>query len=462
MKNRKTDASRRKFLKQTSIAGMGTVLAMGLTPSLLAGGLNAAGTPAILGGPAAWDKAKWVKWPIWIPETDEKRVLEVLRSGVWSRASVVNEFENEWSKALGVKRTLTVSNGTNALIVALNQLDIKGGDEVLVPPYTFISTVQAILANGAMPVFVDVDPETFQIDPDKIEAKITSRTKAILPVHILGLPADMNRIMAIAKKHNLVVVEDACQSPLSEINHQKVGTIGHAGCFSFQNSKNIAIGEGGAIVSNDDAFMDRCFSYQNLGLPYGSMVGSVNTGSIRLGTKVRFTEYQAAIGLAQIKRLEGQTVTRSENAAYLKSKIENIPGILPYRLYDSVTRVSFHLFPFRYKKEEFEGLSRAAFLNALRAEGVPCSGGYNTLNTQEFLKEAFESKNFRKIYPKDMLDYKKYMENNQCPQNDRLCNEAVWFTQNLLLGSKADMDSIAFAINKIHKNAGAIKLSLQK
>lgn len=441
---------------------MGTVLGMGVMPSLMAGGVTGSASPAILGGPSAWDKAKWIKWPIWIPETDEKRVLEVLRSGVWSRASVVTEFESEWSKTLGVKRTLTVNNGTTALIVALNQFDIKAGDEVLVPPYTFISTVQAILANGAMPVFVDIDPETYQIDPDKIEAKITPRTKAILPVHILGFPADMNRIMAIAKKHKLIVIEDACQAPLAEIDHKKVGTIGHSGCFSFQNSKNIAIGEGGAIVSNDDVYMDRCFSYQNLGLPYGTAVGTFNAGSIRMGTKVRFTEYQAAIGLAQLQRLEAQTVTRNENAAYLKSKIESIPGIIPYKTYDSVTRSAFHLFPFRYNKNEFKGLSRTDFLQALRAEGVPCSGGYNPLNTQEFMKDALASKNYKKMYPKEMLDYTNWMGQNQCPQNDRLCTEAVWFTQNLLLGSKEDMNSIANAITKIHGSAELVKKSLGK
>lgn len=462
MKNKNTDASRRRFLKQTSVAGAGAMLSMGISPALLANGMDSSSRPAILGGPSAWDKAKWIKWPIWIPETDEKRVLEVLRSGVWSRASVVTEFEKAWSSALGVKRSLLVSNGTNALIVALNQLDIKAGDEVLVPPYTFISTVQAILMNGAMPVFVDIDPETYQIDPRKIEAKITPRTKAILPVHILGMPADMPKIMEIAKKHNLLVVEDACQAPLTEINNQKVGTIGHAGCFSFQNSKNIPIGEGGAVVSNDEAFIDRCFSFQNLGLPYGTAVGTFNAGSVRIGTKVRLTEYQAAIGLAQLQRLDEQTTVRENNAAYLKSKIKDIPGIVPYKTVDSATRISFHLFSFRYKKDFFQGLSRNAFMQALRAEGVPCSGGYTPLNKQEFLKEAFESKNYKRMYHKDMLDYKKYMEQNQCPENDLLCTEAVWFTQNLLLGSKQDMDSIANAIAKIHANAGEVKKTLEK
>ena len=462
MKNKINNSSRRKFLKHSAITGVGAALNMSFIPSVFATELNHLSKPAILGGPSACNKTKWIKWPIWVPETDEKLILEVLRSGVWSRAALVNEFEAAWAKANGAKRCLVVNNGTNALITSLNQSKIEAGDEVLVPPYTFISTVQAILINGAMPVFVDIDPDTYQIDPAKIEAKISPRTKAILPVHILGMPADMPRIMEIAKKHKLIVIEDACQAPLTEVNNQKVGTIGDAGCFSFQNSKNIPIGEGGAILSNDISFMDRCFSYHNLGLPFGTAVGTFSTGSIRTGTKVRFTEYQAAIGLAQLERLDVQTTHREENANYLKSKIQDIPGIVPYRLYDCATRVSFHLFSFRFKKEEFKGLSRDSFLQALRAEGVPCSGGYTALNKQEFLKDAFGSTNFKRMYPEDMLDYNKYMEQNQCPENDVLCTEMVWFTQNLLLGSKEDMDAIAHAITKIQANAESVKKSLEK
>ena len=148
----------------------------------------------------------------------EEEVLKVLRSGVWSRAKVVTEFENKWAETIGTKRCLAVVNGTNALITSVVQLDIGAGDEVIVTPYTWISSIQAVLIAGAMPVFVDVDPETYQMDPAKIEAKITSRTRAIMPVHILGLPADMVKIMAIAKKHNLLVIEDACQAWLAEID----------------------------------------------------------------------------------------------------------------------------------------------------------------------------------------------------------------------------------------------------
>ncbi len=448
-------SSRRDFLKQGSLAGVGTVFSMGVGSSVFAIGTNNT-VPAIIGGRPAWNEMKWVKWPIWNPETDEKRIIEVLRSGIWSRAGVVTEFEAEWSKALGVKRSLAVVNGTNALIVALSQLNIGPGDEVIVPPYTFIATIQAVLVNGAMPVFVDIDPATFQIDPAKIEAKITPRTKAILPVHILGLPADMDGIMAIAKKHHLVVLEDACQAPLAEVNHKKVGTIGDAGCFSFQNSKNIAIGEGGAIVSDNDAFIDRCFSYQNLGFPHGSMVGSVSNSSMIQATKVRFTEYQAAIGLAQLQRLEAQTTTRNENAAYLKKRISSIPGIIPYKLYDNVTRAAFHLFAFRYKRENFKDLPREKFLKALQAEGVPCASGYVVLNTQPFLDNAFQSRAFRKVYPSKMLDFKNYQEKNKCPENEALCSDAVWLPQNVLLAGKSDMDAIALAIEKIYKNAEAI------
>ena len=448
--------SRRKFVKQNSLAGIGAAVAMSVSPTILAGCMTDTGTPAILGGQKIRTK-EWPGWPMWDPATDEEQVIKVLRSGVWSRANVVTEFEKKWAEMIGSKRCLAVVNGTNALIAALAQSGIGGGDEVLVPPYTFIATTISILQVGAMPVFVDTDPETFQIDPSKIEAKITPRTKAILPVHILGLPADMVRIMEIAEKHNLIVIEDACQAWLAEINHKKVGTFGNAGCFSFQNSKNIPIGEAGAIVSDDDEFMDRCFSYHNYGNPYGTMVGEVGSGTVMAGTKLRLTEYQAAIGLAQIKRLEEQTSKRNENASYLSSQIKKTPGILPYKLYKNVTRAAFHLYPFRYKKEEFNGLTRSQFLKALSTEGIPASGGYTPLNKMPYLKNVMQTKNFKLMYPPEMLDYNKYMEQNQCPANDQLCEEAIWFSQSMLLAEKSDMDDIATAIERIHRNADKIK-----
>lgn len=455
----KKSYSRRSFIKQNSLTGLGAMLGMGLTPAMFSDNIRAAETPSILGGQKVRTKG-WPKWPMWIPETDEGQVIDVLRSGVWSRSKLVAEFEKKWAEINGAKRCLTTVNGTNALITALKQLDVGGGDEVIVTPYTWIATTQSILQTGAIPVFVDVDPETFQIDPEKIEAKITPRTKAILPVHILGLPANMERIMEIAKKHNLVVVEDCCQAWLSEINHKKVGTFGNAGCFSFQNSKNMTIGEGGAIISDNEEFMDRCYSFHNFGQPYGTVVGKVGPRNnfLLLGTKVRLSEYQAAIGLAQIKRLETQTALRNENADYLRSKLRDIPGILPHKLYNNATRAAYHLFPFRYKKEEFQGLPRLEFIKAVSAEGIPCSQGYDsTLNSSPYLQDAFQSKNFKLMYPRKLLDFNKYVEQNKCPVNDQMCEEAVWLGQNMLLGSKSDLDDIVAAIEKVRKNAGKIK-----
>lgn len=457
MSNNAADKGRRAFLKNTGKATAGAFL----SPMVAKAGFHFSnfGTrkPALLGGSPV-RTAPWPGWPIWDKDTDEKRVLEDLRSGIWSRATLVDTFEAAWAKAIGTKRCLSVVNGTNALITALTQLDIGGGDEVIVPVYTFIATVAAVLATGAMPVFVDTDADTFQIDAAKIEAKITPRTKAIIPVHILGMPADMRTILALAKKHNLKVIEDACQAHFAEIDHQRVGSFGDAGCFSFQNSKNLAIGEGGAITANDDDFMDHCYSYHNYGNPFGAMVGNVHAGTVMAGTKLRWTEYQAAIGLAQLERLEGQTEKRNQNAAYLRDKIKTVPGIVPYRLYDNVTRAAFHLFAFRYQKDAFKGLSRADFIAAMNAEGIPCMDGYSPLNKMPYLQNAFQSKNFKRMYPARELDIRAYNERNQCPVNDKLCDEeAVWLFQSVLLAERTDMDDISNALEKVHTNAQSLK-----
>ena len=450
--------SRRSFIKNNSIAGVGLISSGLSSPSFF--NITAdKHKPAILGGQPLF-AANWSKWPIWNPETDEPMVLKTLRSGVWSRENVVSEFEKQWANTIGMKRCLATVNGTNAMIVSLIQHNIGGGDEVIVPAYTFIATALAVLATGAMPVFVDTDPDTFQIDVNKIEAKITSRTRAILPVHLAGLPADMIRIMAIAKKHNLIVVEDACQGHLAEIDNKKVGTWGDAGCFSFQNSKNLPIGEGGAIVSNDENFIDRCYAYHNFGQAHGTVKGE---GPVVNGSKLRLTEYQAAVGLVQLTRLEAQTKTRTTNAEYLKAQLEQIPGIIPYKLSPNVTRAAYHFFPFRYKKDEFKGMSRDVFIAALNAEGVDCFNGYASITDKPYLQDAFQSKNFRKMYPAKALDIAGYRERNKCPVNDVLCNEeSVWLPQNILLSGKQEMDGIAAAIQKIRQNAEAIMKRAKK
>ena len=438
--------TRRKFLAAAS-TGAVAAMASGGIPAY--GNISkTAGKPAILGGKAIRTKP-FHGWPVW-DKSAEEHILSILRSGNWyrGRGDTVTEFEKKYAELLGVKRCVCTMNGTNALLSAMHVLDVGVGDEVIVSPYTFIATYNVVIGSSALPVFVDTDPETFQINPDKIEERITKRTRAIMPVHILGLPANMDRINAIAKKHNLIVIEDACQAWLAEWKGKKCGTLSDLGCFSFQNSKHLPIGEGGAVVGNDEELMDRVHSYHNCGRPYGCVKRT--SGYPIIGTNRRMTEYQAAIGLSQIQRLEADTERRNKNAKYLTSRIKDIPGILPHKLYDGVTRAAYHLYPFRFKKEPFNNMSRNRFLAALRAEGVPCSGGYGPQYKDGLIEAALNSKNFKRSFSKTRLN--RYREELHYPDNDQLCKEAVWLSQTLLLGSKADMDDIADAIQKIYEN----------
>ena len=442
----KKDLNRRQFLNAASAASLAAA-ASGAIPAY--GNVSKkAGKPAILGGKPVRTKS-FPHWPVW-DKSAEEPVLSILRSGKWfrGRGNTVSKFEEQYAKLMGAKRCVCTVNGTNALLTALHVLGIGVGDEVIVSPYTFIATYNVVFGSNALPVFVDTDPETFQINPDKIEERINKNTRAILPVHILGLPANMDKINAIAKKHNLVVIEDACQAWLAEWRGKKCGTVGDLGCFSFQNSKHLPCGEGGAVIGNDEKIMDRCHSYHDCGRPFGSI--KPTSGYPIMGTNRRMTEYQAAILLSQIKRLEKDAQKRTENADYLTSKIKDIPGIVTIKFYDGVTRAAYHLYPFRYKKEHFNNLSRDKFLSALRAEGIPCSSGYGPQYKDGVVEAALNSRNFKRSFSKARLD--RYRRELHYPENDHLCKEAVWFTQNLLLGTKRDMDDIADAILKIYEN----------
>lgn len=406
------------------------------------------GKLALLGGEPV-RKADWPGWPIWDPSAEEE-ILKMLRSGKWWRGSgdYVAEFEKQYADLIGSKRCLATASGTTALLVSLHVLGIDAGDEVLVSPFTFIASYNVIFMSKALPVFVDTNPETFLIDPDKIEERITDRTSAILPVHIYGLPVDMDRVNNIAKKHSLKVIEDACQAWLAEYRGKKAGTLGDLGCFSFQNSKHIPTGEGGAIVGNDDEIMDRCYSFHNCGRSYGSVKGS--TPIPTRGSNRRMQQMQAIMLISQMKRAKKDADTRLKNATYLDDKLKEIPGIIPYRLADGATRAAYHMYPFRYKKEYFNNVSRERFLQALNAEGVPGWSGYGPQNKYELVEEALNSKGYKRLFSEERL--RRYREENHLPGNDQLCEEAVCFYQSMLLGTKNDMDDIVNAITKIYEN----------
>ncbi len=439
--------TRRKFISSTSAGAAATVLSTPLFASVRRG---ASSELAILGGQAV-RTADWLSWPVWNPDAGES-MLELLRSGNWYRGdgNKCKDFEKEYAELIGAKRVIATASGSAALITALHTVGVDAGDEVIVSPYTFIASYNVVFDKKALPVFADTDPETFTINPHKIEERINERTTAILPVHICGLPADMNRITAIGEKHSLPVVEDACQAWLAEYGDQMCGTLGDLGCFSFQNSKHIPSGEGGAISGSNDALMDRCFAYTNCGRPYGNSMRGMGENPIQ-GSNRRLTEVQAGLLLSQIVRARSDADKRLENALYLDSKFKEMPGIVPYKLSDGATRSSYHLYPFRYKKEEFDGVPRHKFMAALSAEGIPCGQGYGQQYFDGLIEEAISSRGYKKLYSKERL--KRYREElHDLPENDQLTLEMVWFYQNMLLGERSDMDDIINAIQKIYEN----------
>jgi len=262
----------------------------------------------------------------------------------------------------------------------------------------------------------------------------------------------MDSVNRVAKKHNLMVVEDACQAWLAEYRGKKTGTLGDLGCFSFQNSKHLPAGEGGAITGNDDDLLDRCNAYHNCGRPYGNM--KKGPGNMYNGMNYRMQQSQALILMSQMNRIHKDNDTRLSNALYLDSKLSRIPGIIPYRLAEGATRAVYHLYPFRYISEEFNNIPKEKFIRALNAEGVPCSSGYGKQNHDGLIEEQITSKGYKRLFPESRL--KQWREENVLPGNDRLCDEAVTFYQSILLGSKPDMDDIVNAITKIYENRASL------
>lgn len=320
-------------------------------------------------------------WPIFGAE-EEELLLKALHSGHWGalEGQMVPSFEREFADLHGARYGVSVVNGTMALAVALRALGIGPGDEVLVPPYTFIATASAALMVGAIPVFVDVDEETMLLDPAKIDAAVTPRTKAIIPVHYGGCPADMDQILAAAKRHGLKVIEDAAQAHGAAWRGTPVGALGDVGTFSFQSSKGMSAGEGGIMLTNDPAVDEMLWSLQNV----GRRRGGAWYEHVRIGWNLRLTEFQAAVLRPQIRRLPEQVAQRTAAAAYLDRGLAEIPGIRLPRIPDGVTAHSYHLYFFRWRGG---GLSKPEFVRALNAEGIPCFEGYVPLNRNEAIRE---------------------------------------------------------------------------
>ncbi|MBP6963780.1 MAG: DegT/DnrJ/EryC1/StrS family aminotransferase [Armatimonadetes bacterium] len=389
-------------------------------------------------------------WPVF-DDTEVKAVGDVVRSGNWGMltGSKVSEFEKKFAEFQDAAYGVCVCNGTVALEVALKAVGVKAGDEVIVPPYTFIASASSVLNIGAIPVFVDIDDDTYNLDPAKIEAAVTPKTKAVLAVHIGGGPADMDGVLAIAGRHGLKVVEDAAQAHGAAWNGRRIGALGDAGTFSFQASKNLTAGEGGIVVTNKPEVYATAWSLHNCGrVPEGKWYEHRI-----LGSNLRMTEFQGAILLEQMKRLEDQMKVREENALYLDSLLSGIGGIKPLVRDPRVTTHAYHLYIFRYVAAAFGGLPRAKFLEALNAEGIPCGAGYVPLYKEQMFYVEPDGCPIGCAFAERKMDYGKVC----CPVAENACaSESVWFGQNMLLGAKQDMDEIAAAISKIKANVGEI------
>ena len=437
--------SRRRFIGALAAGGF----AAGRVRPL---GAQAASRPALLGGTPVRGAA-FASWPL-RDDTETRALTAVVTSGRWNRGPEVERFEAEYARLTGAAHCLATANGTAALITTLTALGVGPGDEVIVPPYTFVATVNAVLLRHALPVFVDTDVETFQIDARKVAAAITPQTKVVMPVHLGGAAADLDTILAAAAARGVPVLEDACQAHLAEWKGRKVGTLGRAGCFSFQASKNLNAGEGGAILTSDATLHDACYRFHNNSRGRAA-AGSTDFSYRGVGANMRLTEFQAALLLAQMTRLEQQARARDANGAYLTSLLKAIPGVAPARPYDGCTRNAYHLYMFRYDADAFGGLSRDQFLTALRAEGIPASGGYSPLPDEPTITETLRSPGYERIYGKAALA--RLAERNRCPENARLCRQAVWLTQTMLLGPRSDMDQIAEAVARIQRHAAELR-----
>ncbi|HBE42122.1 MAG TPA: hypothetical protein DDW27_13110, partial [Bacteroidales bacterium] len=302
----------------------------------------------------------------------------------------------------------------------------------------------------AIPVFIDSDPETFMINADLIEERINENTRAIIPVHIGGAAADMDKIMAIAKKHDLLVIEDACQAHMGEWRNKKLGTIGDMGCFSFQAGKSLCSGEGGAVIGNDEYLMAKAKGYTHIGKDPG------NKGRVFPGSNFRMTPFQAAILTGQIRRIEDQSGLRDENAAYLEKLLGEIKGVRPTKKYSGQTRRGYYIYQMIYDKEHFNGLSKPKFREAMRAEGISFGNGIDSsLHSHPFIETYFNLRSFQKIYSKDRLN--KYRRENLCPVNETIDRETgLSLGQRVFLGTKKDMEDIVTAIVKIRKNSSSL------
>jgi len=435
--------TRRDFLSKTS-AGLAAASAVPRS-------FKASGNPKALAlhGGTPVRSTPFPDWPQ-TDERDEQFILKSLRNHKWctTDAEFIPKFEKEWMRRVGSRGCVMTPCGTHALQLALELIGVGPGDEVIVSPYTYIATIDAIMLSYTLPVFADSDLKTFQIDPDDIEHRITEHTRAIMPAHMYGAPAHLDKILAIGKKHNIPVIEDACQGHGTEWKGKAVGTFGIMGCFSFQESKNLPGGEAGALVSNDEDLIAKAYMVRNFGLD-----PKTHRYAMR-GMKYRISDFAAAVLMGQFERYDELCAKREKHAAYLRAELSKFPGMLVQENYPESTRQNYYCTGLRYDQEHFKNVPRAKVVSALQAEGVIAVNGYPPLNKEPFLEQSLNLRSFQTVFTKERLD--NYRQKNNLPQNDKLCETGLYLGQNMLIGEKSDVDDVLEAFNKVQKNASAL------
>ena len=394
-------------------------------------------------------KSKQKAFPIW-PQYDEaerKALTGVLESGIWWRTPGTRalSFEQEFAKFHTAKHGIAVTNGTAALEVTMSALGIGSGDEVIVPDFTFVATASAVLYAGAMPVTVDVSPDTYCIDSKLAEAAITPRTKAIVAVHMGGHPADLDALTELARNKGIALVEDSSHAHATEWKGTRIGAMGTAGTFSFQASKLMTAGEGGIIISNDDKFERQARSVHDCGRLPGQWFYSHYVN----GSNYRLSEWQGAVLSVQLTRLDSQTQRRHENARLLDRLFSRIPGITPQRLDSRCTRNGQYAYIFHVDSKHFAGASTGKLIQAMNAEGIPNQASYPPVHALD----VFQNGEYRKrLCGSQAADEHSFLKAHY-PVTHRAAWETIWIPQPALLGDDEDMQEIAAAWTKIQKHA---------
>ncbi len=381
---------------------------------------------AILGGEPVRQKP-FACYPVF-DERELSALKEVLESGVWGGYNPkVKEFEQAFADFHQARFGITAANGTVTLETALSATGIGPGDEVVVPPISFIATATAVLRIGATPVFADIDEATYNLSPTRVSEAVTERTRAIIPVHFAGHPADMDALMSIAERHQMIIIEDCAHAHGATWKGKSIGSFGHFGSFSFQASKNLTAGEGGFLTTNDEELAEIARSICN----QGRRTGGGWYEHVRLGTNYRLTGWQAAILLAQFSRLPEQIERRNENARFLNEQLSEMDLISTPFVDERVTCHSYYLYMIRLNLDRFPGITKDNFVKALTAEGIPCSVGYP-----------------HPLYKNQVFNDYKHIRND-CPEAERMCSNSFWLSHEILLSEQDNLNDIVSAIEKI-------------